>query len=307
MRSYEARGDAGNLVLAAGGHHHAVRILIAAVIVVVIVAALGFTAAFLVRRAHRGRAGDAANAMPRPSGREAPPPGNAAITVGHLTKTYRMGGSKVRALDDVSSGSPPARWPASWARAAPASRPAGPARPHRLGRPAPGSGCTASRSRGCLERRARAELRLRAPGLRVPGVRPAARAHRGRECLPARHDAGAARRPDDRAGPPSCWTWSGWPRAPAPAPRAVRRRAAAGGDRAGAGQPAARDLRRRADGQSGLGVGPDRDADAPEAAGHPRRHRGVRLPRPDDAQYATQLIRLSDGRITDGGDGRRPP
>ncbi len=102
MRSYEARGDAGNLVLAAGGHHHAVRILIAAVIVVVIVAALGFTAAFLVRRAHRGRAGDAANAMPRPSGREAPPPGNAAITVGHLTKTYRMGSVPVRALDDVS-------------------------------------------------------------------------------------------------------------------------------------------------------------------------------------------------------------
>ena len=101
MRSYEARGDAGNLVLAAGGHHHAVRILIAAVIVVVIVAALGFTAAFLVRRAHRGRAGDAANATPRPSGREASP-GNAAITVGHLTKTYRMGSVPVRALDDVS-------------------------------------------------------------------------------------------------------------------------------------------------------------------------------------------------------------
>ena len=80
MRSYEAHGDAGNLVLAAGGHHHAVRILIAAVIVVVIVAAIGFTAAFLVRRARRGRAGDAANARPRPSGGEAPPD-NAAITV----------------------------------------------------------------------------------------------------------------------------------------------------------------------------------------------------------------------------------
>jgi putative ABC transport system ATP-binding protein len=92
MRSYGVHGDVGGLVLAAGGHHHAVRMLIAA---------LGFTAAFLVRRARRGRAGGVARARPRPSGREAPP-GNAAITVEHLTKTYRMGSVPVRALDDVS-------------------------------------------------------------------------------------------------------------------------------------------------------------------------------------------------------------
>jgi putative ABC transport system ATP-binding protein len=101
MRSYGVHGDAGGLVLAAGGHHHAVRILIAAVIIVIAVAALGFTAAFLVRRARRVQAGGVASARPRPSGREAPP-GNAAITVQHLTKTYRMGSVPVRALDDVS-------------------------------------------------------------------------------------------------------------------------------------------------------------------------------------------------------------
>ena len=101
MRLSGTHGDAGGLGPAAGGHDHAVRILIAAVIVVVIVAAIGFTAAFLVRRARRGRAGDAADARPRPSGREVPS-GNAAITVDHLTKTYRMGSVPVRALDDVS-------------------------------------------------------------------------------------------------------------------------------------------------------------------------------------------------------------
>jgi putative ABC transport system ATP-binding protein len=101
MRSSAPPGAVSGLVLAAGAHHHAVRILILAVIVVVAVAALGVTGAFLVRRARRGRAGGAAEARPRPGGQQ-PPPGNAAITVEHLTKTYRMGSVPVRALDDVS-------------------------------------------------------------------------------------------------------------------------------------------------------------------------------------------------------------
>jgi hypothetical protein len=104
MRSYGTRGDVGGLVLAAGGHHHAVRILIAAAVVVVVVAALGFTAVFLVRRARRradGRADGRAGARLRP-GERAAPPATAAITVGHLTKTYRLGSVPVRALDDVS-------------------------------------------------------------------------------------------------------------------------------------------------------------------------------------------------------------
>jgi putative ABC transport system ATP-binding protein len=95
---------AASLVLAAGTQHHAVKILAAAIIVVVVLAAAGYTLAFLVRRARRRAdrgAGGRAEARRRPGGHAAPP-GNAAITVEHLTKTYRMGSVPVRALDDVS-------------------------------------------------------------------------------------------------------------------------------------------------------------------------------------------------------------
>jgi putative ABC transport system ATP-binding protein len=101
MRLSPAPGTVSGPVLAAGAHHHAVRILILVVVVVIAVAAIGVTGAFLVRRARRGRAGGAEADRPRPGGRQ-PPPGDAAITVERLTKTYRMGSVPVRALDDVS-------------------------------------------------------------------------------------------------------------------------------------------------------------------------------------------------------------
>lgn len=94
MRLYEAAGP----VLAAGGHHHAVRLLIGAVIVVVVIVAIVFTVLFLVRR---HRAGKHVRLRPRPGEREVPPR-DAAITVRHLAKTYQMGSVPVRALDDVS-------------------------------------------------------------------------------------------------------------------------------------------------------------------------------------------------------------
>lgn len=87
--------------LAAGGHHHGIKILIAVVIGVIVIAALGFAAAFLVRRVRRGRPGGQPRDRPRPGERKAPP-GGAVITVEHLTKTYQMGSVRVPALDDVS-------------------------------------------------------------------------------------------------------------------------------------------------------------------------------------------------------------
>jgi putative ABC transport system ATP-binding protein len=89
------------LFLAAGKHHHAVKILILVVIVVIVIVVAGFMAAALARRARRSRPAERAKAAGHPGTRAAPAAG-AAITVEHLTKGYRMGTVLVRALDDVS-------------------------------------------------------------------------------------------------------------------------------------------------------------------------------------------------------------
>ncbi len=91
---------AGRLVLAAGQHHHLIKLIGLAAIVVVVAIAAGIGVATLVRRSRRrALAGQAAPglAVRLPAGAA-----SAAITAEHLTKTYRMGKVAVRALDDVS-------------------------------------------------------------------------------------------------------------------------------------------------------------------------------------------------------------
>ncbi len=114
---------AGAPILAAGQHHHLIRLLGLAGLVVVAVLAAGWAIVALARRRARRRtplpaalppsgqapSGQApaaqAPAAQAPAGpREAPQSGAAAsaITAEHLTKLYRMGKVEVRALDDVT-------------------------------------------------------------------------------------------------------------------------------------------------------------------------------------------------------------
>jgi putative ABC transport system ATP-binding protein len=117
MAPPEAEHGVGGLVLAAGQHHHLVRLLTLAAIVVVLAVAAGLGIAALVRRRRRrtysaGLASAGPAAAPRPDGppqdghpqhgQPAPGPADAAISAGHLAKTYRMGRVAVHALDDVS-------------------------------------------------------------------------------------------------------------------------------------------------------------------------------------------------------------
>jgi putative ABC transport system ATP-binding protein len=118
-RGYPAAGPvaepalaAGALVLAAGQHHHLIKLLGLAAIVVVAVILAGWAIVALVRRRRRRTPPPAA---PPPAGqapagqapagpREAPQSGasSPAVTAEHLTKTYRLGKVEVRALDDVT-------------------------------------------------------------------------------------------------------------------------------------------------------------------------------------------------------------
>lgn len=86
--------------LAAGHHHHGhlIRLLGLVVIVAVVVVASWLTVAALIRRR---RSSPPARTRPRSS--QEPRPGRAAIAVDaeHLTKTYQLGRVEVRALDDV--------------------------------------------------------------------------------------------------------------------------------------------------------------------------------------------------------------
>ena len=91
---------AGRLVLAAGRHHHLIKLIGLAAIVVVVVIAAGIGVATLVRRSRRRP--PAGPAAPGPPARPPADAASAAITADHLTKTYRMGRVAVRALDDVS-------------------------------------------------------------------------------------------------------------------------------------------------------------------------------------------------------------
>ena len=84
-----------------------------------------------------------------------------------------------------------------------------------------------------------------------------------------------------------------------PADRAVRRPAAAGGLRPGAGRPAGGGLRRRADRQPRLALR-RRGARLPAPLGARARpdHRHGH-PRPDRRRYADRVLFLADGRIVD--------
>jgi putative ABC transport system ATP-binding protein len=80
--------------LAAGHHHHLIRLLGLVVIVVVVMVAGWLTVAWLIRRRRHspgppGRAGVAVKA-------------GVAVDAAHLTKSYQLGRVEVRALDDVS-------------------------------------------------------------------------------------------------------------------------------------------------------------------------------------------------------------
>jgi putative ABC transport system ATP-binding protein len=97
---------ARGLVLAAGQHHHLVRLIALAAIVVVLAVAAGLGIAALVRRRRRRAPPAGQAAAPRQEGqpqdaRPGPAAAPAAITAGHLAKTYQMGRVEVRALDDV--------------------------------------------------------------------------------------------------------------------------------------------------------------------------------------------------------------
>ena len=112
---------ARGLALAAGQHHHLVRLIALAVIVVLVAVAAGLGIAALVRRGRRRALPGGQAAAPRPAGQPqerpaqerqpqerpaqdgqpVPAPAPAAITAGHLAKTYQMGRVEVRALDDV--------------------------------------------------------------------------------------------------------------------------------------------------------------------------------------------------------------
>jgi putative ABC transport system ATP-binding protein len=103
---------AGAIVLAAGKHLHLIKLLGLGAIVLVVVIAAGWTIVVLVRRRRRrtqaaARATATGQAAARtregtpsrssPAGSSSP-----AITTEHLTKTYRLGKVEVRALDDVA-------------------------------------------------------------------------------------------------------------------------------------------------------------------------------------------------------------
>ncbi|HEY8044691.1 MAG TPA: ABC transporter ATP-binding protein [Streptosporangiaceae bacterium] len=102
---------AHGLVLAAGQHHHLVRLIALAAIVVVVAVAAGLGLAALLRRGRRRPPPAGQAAAPRPEGQPqdagpqdgqpVPASAPAAITAGHLAKTYQMGRVEVRALDDV--------------------------------------------------------------------------------------------------------------------------------------------------------------------------------------------------------------
>ena len=87
--------------VAAGRHHHLIRLLGLVVIIVVVVVAGGLIVVWLIRRRrvapgarmNTGRGRDAADDT---HGRAA-----VAVVAEHLTKTYQMGQVEVRALDDV--------------------------------------------------------------------------------------------------------------------------------------------------------------------------------------------------------------
>ncbi len=95
---------AAGMAVAAGGHGHLVKLAGLLIVAVAVVAAAGFAAALVIRRSRggppAGRAGGGRRARPQPAAQAA------AVGAEHLTKTYQMGEVAVRALDDVSLAIP---------------------------------------------------------------------------------------------------------------------------------------------------------------------------------------------------------
>ena len=90
---------AAGIAVAAGRHGHLIKLAGLAIIVLAVLAAAGFTAAAAIRRHRRGPHGR----QPRTLLRAAPPAGaSAAVAAAQLTKTYQLGRVEVRALDGVS-------------------------------------------------------------------------------------------------------------------------------------------------------------------------------------------------------------
>ena len=150
-----------------------------------------------------------------------------------------------------------------------------------LDRPTAGEIWLAGRRIDQLGERALARLRRDAVGLRVPGLPPDGRAHRGRE----RRAARAAGRPLAAGGPAAGGRAAGPGRAgrpgQVPALGAVRGPAPAGRDRPGAGQRPAGGAGRRADRQPGQRGHPG-GAPAVREPAHGRADAGHRHPRLPD-------------------------
>ncbi len=90
---------AAGIAVAAGRHGHLIRLAGLAILVLAVVAVAGFAAAAVIRRRRRGPRGR----QPTSPLRAAPPAGSsAAVAAVQLTKIYQLGNVEVRALDGVS-------------------------------------------------------------------------------------------------------------------------------------------------------------------------------------------------------------
>lgn len=148
------------------------------------------------------------------------------------------------------------------------------------------------------------EVPARPGRVRLPAVQPAGDADRRAEHGAAAQAGRAARRPEAGAGGPDV----GRSRGPArpPSRPALRRSAAAGGDRKGAGHRTAGDLRGRADGRPGHAQRPSGAAAAPGGGAGARADRGD-----GDARPGRRVVRRLGGlprrRPAGGADGRADP
>ncbi|MGE5135225.1 MAG: ABC transporter ATP-binding protein [Gemmatimonadota bacterium] len=90
---------AAGIAVAAGRHGHLIRLAGLAILVLAVLAVAGFAAAAVIRRRRRGPR----TRQPASPLRAAPPPGSsAAVAAVQLTKIYQLGNVEVRALDGVS-------------------------------------------------------------------------------------------------------------------------------------------------------------------------------------------------------------
>ncbi len=99
----DAVAAATGTVLAAARHGHLARLIGLIVIAMAVIAAAGYTVMLLTTRRRRGPSRPRRPAAP--SGTAPPgtaPAAAAAVAARHLTKTYRLGKVEVRALSDVS-------------------------------------------------------------------------------------------------------------------------------------------------------------------------------------------------------------